>query len=128
MAIYSRRKLDHDTLNGLSAIADALALGIARKLADQARRPAETALRKHAGDLEALHALGQQLTAVLEREALAQKVIDATIRLAGAQAGAFLYHHVRPDERSRQHAIAGAPSARGLLELAGRALHQPRIL
>src|SRR5262249_19038131 len=55
MAIYSRRKLDHDTLNGLSAIADALALGIARKLADEARRAAEAALRKHASDLEALH-------------------------------------------------------------------------
>src|SRR5262249_19029555 len=60
MAIYSRRKLDHDTLNGLSAIADALALGISSKLADEARRAAEAALRKHAGDLEVLHELGQQ--------------------------------------------------------------------
>jgi signal transduction histidine kinase len=135
MAIYSRRKLDHDTLNGLSAIADALALGIARKLADEARRAAEAALRKHAGDLEVLHELGQQLAAVLEREALAQKVIDATTRLAGAQAGAFLYHTERPTDRSTdrpadhtlQHAIAGA-GARGLLELAARALHAPRIV
>jgi signal transduction histidine kinase len=140
MAIYSRRKLDHDTLNGLSAIADALALGIARKLADEARRAAQAALRKHAGDLEALHVLGQQLTAVLEREALAQKVIDATTRLAGAQTGAFLYHTEQPSDRPAarpaerlidrvvQHAIAGASGAPGLLELAGRTLGQPRLV
>jgi signal transduction histidine kinase len=140
MVIYSRRKLDHDTLNGLSAIADALALGIARKLADEARRAAEAALRKHAGDLEALHVLGQQLTAVLEREALAQKVIDATTRLAGAQTGAFLYHTEHPSDRRAerptersidrvvQHAVAGATGARGLLELAGRTLTQPRVV
>jgi signal transduction histidine kinase len=132
MAIYSRRKLDHDTLNGLSAIADALALGIARKLADEARRTAEAALRKHAGDLEALHMLGQQLTAVLDREALAQKVIDATTRLAGAQAGAFLYPAGHAAERAAdrvlQHAVAGGPAARGLLELATRSLHQQQIL
>jgi signal transduction histidine kinase len=104
MAMYSRRKLDHDTLNGLSAIADALALGIASKTADEARRAAEAALRKHAGDLEVLHELGQQLSAVLEQEALAQKVIDATTRLAGAHAGAFAY---RATEGELHRAVAG---------------------
>ena len=132
MAIYSRRRLDHDTLNGLSAIADALALGIARKLADEARRAAEAALRKHAGDLEVLHELGQQLAVVLEREALAQKVIDATTRLAGAQSGAFLYRTERPVERPAdrvlQHAVAGGPGAPRLLELAARTLREPRIV
>lgn len=104
MAMYSRRKLDHDTLNGLSAIADALALGIASKIADEARRAAEAALRKHAGDLEVMHELGQQLTAVLEQEALAQKVIDATTRLAGAHAGAFAY---RSTDGGLHRAVAG---------------------
>ena len=107
MAMYSRRKLDHDTLNGLSAIADALALGIASKTADEARRSAESALRKHAGDLEVLHELGQQLSAVLEREALAQRVVDATTRLAGAQAGAFYYHAAHGERRGElDHAIS----------------------
>jgi signal transduction histidine kinase len=107
MAMYSRRKLDHDTLNGLSAIADALALGIASKTADEARRAAESALRKHAGDLEVLHELGQQLSAVLEREALAQRVVDATTRLAGAQAGAFYYHAAHGERRGElDHAIS----------------------
>jgi signal transduction histidine kinase len=104
MAMYSRRKLDHDTLNGLSAIADALALGVASKTADEARRAAEAALRKHAGDLELLHELGQQLSAVLEREALVQRVIDATTRLAGAEVGAFLYHST---EGELDHAVSG---------------------
>ena len=125
MAMYSRRKLDHDTLNGLSAIADALALGIASKLADEARRAAEAALRKHAGDLEVLHELGQQLSAELEREALAKKVIDATTRLSGAQVGAFLYH---APGNQLDDALAGAAHARGLRDLAAHTLGQRRIV
>ncbi len=108
MAMYSRRKLDHDTLNGLSAIADALALGVESKTADEARRAAEAALRKHAGDLEVIHELGQQLSAVLEREALVQRVIDATTRLAGAEVGAFLYHST---EGELDQAVSGAAPA-----------------
>ena len=126
MAMYSRRKLDHDTLNGLSAIADALALGIARKTADEARGAAESALRKHAGDLEVLHELGQQLSAVLEPEALAQKVVDATTRLAGAEAGAFSYLAAQGERGGElDHAVAGttrAELARQLREAATRTL------
>ena len=125
MAMYSRRKLDHDTLNGLSAIADALALGISSKLADEGRRAAEAALRKHAGDLEVLHDLGQQLSAELEREALAQKVIDATTRLTGAQVGAFLYH--APDGRL-DSAVSGAAHAPSLRDLAAHTLIEPQCL
>jgi signal transduction histidine kinase len=133
MAMYSRRKLDHDSLNGLSAIADALALGIARKTADEARSAAESALRKHASDLEVLHELGQQLSAVLEVEALAQKVVDATTRLAGAQAGAFSYYAPTHGERSgeRDHVISGtAPPdlARELHPLAVQTLTDQRCL
>jgi signal transduction histidine kinase len=124
MAMYSRRKLDHDTLNGLSAIADALALGIESKTADEARRAAEAALRKHAGDLEVLHELGQQLSAVLEYEALVQKVIDATTRLAGARAGAFVYH----SEGELRQVVAGAELAGELLPLLPRALESQRVV
>jgi signal transduction histidine kinase len=128
MAMYSRRKLDHDTLNGLSAIADALALGVASKTADEARRAAEAALRKHAGDLEVLHELGQQLSAVLEREALAQKVIDATTRLAGAEVGAFLYHS---SEGELDQAVSGTGPlslARRLAPLAASTLEHRRAV
>ncbi|HEX7836338.1 MAG TPA: GAF domain-containing protein, partial [Kofleriaceae bacterium] len=133
MAIYSRRKLEHDTLNGLSAIADALALGIASKTAAEARRAAEAALRKHAGDLQVLHELGQQLSAMLDHEALAQKVVDATTRLTRAEAGAFLYHATQVQfgsrtERKTGHAVSGAAQARRLLELAAPTLGDPRTV
>jgi signal transduction histidine kinase len=114
MATYSRRKLDHDTLNGLSAIADSLALGISSKIADEARRAAEDALRKHASDLEVLHELGQQLSAELEHDALVQKVIDATTRLAGAHAGVFVY-------RSTEGGLGQAVSNSGYAGHAGHA-------
>ena len=123
MAMYSRRKLDHDTLNGLSAIADALALGIASKLADEARRAAEAALRRHTHDLEELHELGKQLSAVLESEALAQRVIDATTRLAGAQVGVFVYHSA---DGELGRAVSGAASASRLAELAVKTLDDHR--
>jgi signal transduction histidine kinase len=125
MAMYSRRKLDHDTLNGLSAIADALALGIESKTADEARRAAEAALRKHAGDLEVLHELGQQLSAVLEYEVLAKKVIDATIRLAGARAGAFVYHSAEGELRQ---VISDSELAHQLVPLLSHALEAQRVV
>ncbi|MBA3391121.1 MAG: GAF domain-containing protein [Deltaproteobacteria bacterium] len=106
MALYSRNKIDHDMLNSLSSIADAIALGIDRKTADVARRHAEDRLRKQAGYLEVLHILGQQLAAVLDVEVLVQKVIDAATRLAGAQLGVFFYN--LPNE-FMLYAISGAP-------------------
>lgn len=124
MAMYSKRRLDHDTLNGLSAIADALALGIAGKTADEARRAAERALRKHADNLEVLHHLGQQLAEVLEPAALAQRVADATTRLAGAEAGVFFYPEARETGTAPRLGLASA----GTAELAdGLATLTPRL-
>jgi signal transduction histidine kinase len=65
-------------------------------------------MRKHASDVEVMHELGQQLSAVLELEALAQKVVDATTRLAGAHAGAFAY---RASDGSPHRAVAGGSHA-----------------
>jgi signal transduction histidine kinase len=67
---------------------------------------------------------------VLEPEALAQKVVDATTRLAGGQAGAFSYlaaHGERGGERGGEldHAVAGASHtelARELPALAAQTL------
>ncbi len=91
MAMYSRRPLDHDVLNALSTSVDAMALGIARKTADAARRRAEASLRAQAERLEILHELGKRLSAELEVERLAQQLIDSATRLATAQVGAFFY-------------------------------------
>ena len=91
MAMYSRRPLDHDVLNALSVSVDALALGIARSTADSARRRAEASVRAHAERLEILHELGKRLSAELEVEPLAQQLIDAATRLAGAELGVFFH-------------------------------------
>lgn len=91
MAMYSRRPLDHDVLNALSVSVDALALGIARKTAEVARRRAEASVRAQADRLEILHELGKRLSAELEVEPLAQQLIDAATRLAGAQLGVFFH-------------------------------------
>jgi signal transduction histidine kinase len=91
MAMFSRRALDHDMLNSLSTIADAISLGIARKTADAARRRAETKLRAQAERLERLYELGKQAAAELDANVLAQKVIATASALTGARAGAFLW-------------------------------------
>jgi signal transduction histidine kinase len=89
LEIYSRRSIDHETLNALSSITNMLALGIERMGAEAARRRAEARLRTQAGQLEVLYILAQQLAAELDPDALAQKVVDAGTRLSGAQLGVF---------------------------------------
>ena len=106
MALYSRRPIDHDLLNSLSSISDALALGIDRKTADVARRKAEERVRKQAADLELLHVLGQELVGELDVDALAQRIVDASTKLAGAQMGVFFYN--RADE-FMLYALSGVP-------------------
>ncbi|MBA3461556.1 MAG: GAF domain-containing protein [Deltaproteobacteria bacterium] len=91
MAMYSRRPLDHDVLNALSSSVDLMALGIARKTSDSAKRRAEATLRAQAERLEILYELGKRLSAELDVTPLAQQLIDTATRLAGAQIGAFFY-------------------------------------
>jgi signal transduction histidine kinase len=111
LEIYSRRALDHDTLNALSSITNTLALGIDRMGAEAARRRAEARLRTQAGQLEVLYILAQQLAAELDPDALAQKVVDAGTRLSGAQAGVFFHTPSRSGGGyARQARSAGAPA------------------
>ena len=106
MALYSRNPIDHDMLNSLSSIADALALGIDRKTSEVARRRAEERVRKHALDLEVLHVLGRELVSELDVDALAQKVVDAATKLAGAQLGVFFYNRA---DAFMLYAVSGVP-------------------
>lgn len=106
MTMYSRRPIDHDMLNALSAIADSLAIGIDRKTSDAARRQAEDQARRQAADLEELHVLGQELVSELDIEALTQRVINAATRLARAQVGVFFYN--TPSE-FMLYAVSGVP-------------------
>jgi signal transduction histidine kinase len=106
LEIYSRRAIDHETLNTLSSVTSTLALGIERKGAEAARLRAEARLRTQAGQLEVLYILAQQLAAELDPEALAQKVVDAGTRLSGAQVGAFFYEPERSGDEFARHALA----------------------
>ncbi len=106
LALYSRHRIDHDVLNGLSSIADTLALGIDRKTAGAAQRLAETRMRKQAHELEVIHALGQELVSELDIDVVAQRVIDAATMLAGAQFGVFFYN---TPSRFMLHAVSGVP-------------------
>jgi signal transduction histidine kinase len=103
MAMYSRKLIDHDLLNSLSSVADALALGIERKRAAAGRRLAEDALRVQAEQLEVLHELGKQLAAELDVDLLVQKITGAAKRLAGADSAALFYNL-----RGKQFASFGA--------------------
>jgi signal transduction histidine kinase len=111
MAMYSRRALDHDMLNSLSTIASAIALGIARKTADAARRRAETKLRAQADRLERLYELAAESAAELDAKVLAQKVIATATALTGARAGAFVWRssgNLADDVPARVAVMGGA--------------------
>jgi len=110
LALYSRRPIDHDVLNALSASLDALALGIARKTADAARRRAEAALRANAEQVETLYELSTRMTAELEVAPLAQILIDTATRLAGAEVGAFFFQLPgTKGEAFTSYAVSGLP-------------------
>jgi signal transduction histidine kinase len=113
MAMYSRRALDHDMLNSLSTIADAISLGIARKTADVARRRAEMKLRAQAERLERLYELGKQVAAELDAPSLARKVIATATALTGARAGAFVW---RPPGNLPDGALAHVAATGGAVE------------
>jgi len=106
LELYSRRPIEHDTLNALSSVTNMLALGIERMGSQAARQLAEARLRKQAGHLEVLYILAQQLAAELDPDALAQKVIDAGTRLSGAQMGVFFYTPGRSGDAYVHHARA----------------------
>jgi signal transduction histidine kinase len=108
LAMSSRNPIDHDLLNGLPSLADALALGIARKGADAGRRRAEEGMRTQAANLEVLHELGKQLAAELDPSALHQQVIDTGTRLANADVGGFFYS-VSMKVSDMRFALTGEP-------------------
>lgn len=122
MELYSQRAIDHDMLNGLSSITNMLALGIERRGADAALRRAEERLRKQASHLEVLYILAQQLAAELDPAALAQKVIDAGTRLAGAQVGVFFHTPTKTGDFRVYHTPSTGASPEAVERLAATAM------
>jgi signal transduction histidine kinase len=109
LAVYSTQPLGHDTTGMLATAADAIALGIERKLADDARRHAEAELRAKAEQLELINEIGKNLTSDLEIVTLAQRVTNLATRLTGARFGAFYFEHDKSTDQLGRIAVAGAP-------------------
>jgi signal transduction histidine kinase len=109
LALYGRQRFGHDTTGALATIADSIALGIERKLADDARHVAETELRAQAERLELLIEIGKNLTIELEVAPLAQRVTNLATRLAHATFGAFYFDYEAASDQFARVAVAGAP-------------------
>ncbi|HSD88954.1 MAG TPA: GAF domain-containing protein, partial [Kofleriaceae bacterium] len=107
LAVYGRKSFGHDTTGALAAVADSIALGIERKLADDARRAAEGELRVKAEQLELINEIGKNLTSELELAPLVQRVTNLATRLAHAAYGAFFYDLDDQSHELRHVAVVG---------------------
>jgi signal transduction histidine kinase len=109
LALYGRQRFGHDMTGGIATIADSIALGIERKLADDARQSAEAELRAQAERLELINEIGKNLTSELEMVPLAQRVTNLATRLAHATFGAFYFDYDTLSDQFMRVAVAGAP-------------------
>ena len=108
LAVYSRNQLGHDTTGALATIADSIALGIERKLSEDARVIAETELRAQAERLELINEIGKNLTSELELGPLVQRVTNLATRLAHATFGAFFYEYDPTTDLFSKVTVTGA--------------------
>ncbi len=89
LGVYGHAPFGHEVTSSLATVADSITLGIERKLADDARKAAETELRTQAEQLELVNEIGKNLTSELEIGPLVQRVTNLATRLAGASYGVF---------------------------------------
>jgi signal transduction histidine kinase len=109
LTVYARQRFGHETTSALASVADSVALGIERKLADDGRRHAETELRSQAERLELVNEIGKNLTSELELAPLVQRVTNLATRLAHGAYGAFFYEYDPQSDQFLRVAVAGAP-------------------
>jgi signal transduction histidine kinase len=109
LAVYGRHRFGADTTDALATIADSIALGVERKLADDGRTTAEAELRAQAERLELINEIGKNLTSELEPAPLAQRVTNLATRLAHAGFGAFFYDYDPLADQFMRVAVTGAP-------------------
>lgn len=107
LGVYGTQPFGVDTTTALATIADTIALGVERKLADDAREQAERELREQAERLELLNEIGKNLTSELELVPLAQRVINLATRLARASFGAFYFDHDPTTDRFGRVTVSG---------------------
>ncbi len=107
LAVYGKQKFGRDTTGALATVADSIALGIERKVADDARRAAETEARAQAERLELINEIGKNLTSELELAPLVQRVTNLATRLAHASFGAFFFDYDLLSDQFTRVAVAG---------------------
>lgn len=108
LAIFARRALSEANFRALSAVADGVALAIARAQAVEALRASEAAMREETRVIEVLHHVGASLTKDLDLERVVQAVTDAATSLTGAEFGSFMYNVVNEaGESYRLYTLSG---------------------
>ncbi len=85
MALFAKQPLTDATLQAMSPVANAIALGIERKRA-------EADLREQAEVIETVNRVGQAVAAELDLHKLVQVVTDAATDITGAHFGSFFYN------------------------------------
>ncbi len=80
--------------------------------ADRDRMESEARRHEEAEVVELLHRIGRVVTGKLDREDLAQNILDSATRLVGAQAGVFLYR-MPGEERGRIRKAVSRPRPGG---------------
>jgi signal transduction histidine kinase len=109
LTVYGKHRFGHDTTGALATIADSIALGIERKVSDEARRQAEAEARAQAERLELLNEVGKNITSELELAPLAQRVTNLATRLAHAGVGAFFFDYDQGSDQFTRVTVSGAP-------------------
>ncbi|HEY5920629.1 MAG TPA: GAF domain-containing protein [Kofleriaceae bacterium] len=109
IAVYGRNRFSPETTTALSTIADSIALGIERKIADDARKTAEAELRAQAERLELINEIGKNLTSELELAPLVQRVTNLATRIAHATFGVFFFDYDPATDHFSRVAVTGAP-------------------
>jgi PAS domain S-box-containing protein len=85
MGLFARQPLSDATLQAMSSVANAIALGIERKRA-------EVELREQAEVIKTVYRVGQAVAAELDQHKLVQAVTDAATEITGAHFGSFFYN------------------------------------
>ena len=96
LGLFARHPLSPDVLGLLDAIADSIALGVRRCIA-------ESELRLQGEIAEVLYHAGTAVAQVHKLEAIVQTVTDLATELTGAQFGAFFYNAL--DERGEAYTL-----------------------
>jgi GAF domain-containing protein len=103
MAMFARHTLPPAVLEGMASVANAIAVGTERKLAEEA-------LVEKTREMETLQRIGEMMLVELDQHKLVQIVTDEATALCGAQFGSFFYNVVDTQGESYLlYTISGVP-------------------